>query len=181
MLDMQRWCRAEAAFRKAIELEPYEKSYEQLGKVLIMQERPNDALTVYMQSLQLTPDNADILCQIGLLHLRQGNPKFCHRSRIFAMVTCRIAAFSLCSMQGRTAIVFCVPAGDNDAALATLQKANNINPQHAKATLALGSVLQDGLDLDGALLKYRVAATMQPNIPQVCMTTFMTQCKHSTI
>lgn len=63
--------------------------------------------------------------------------------------------------------MFCVPAGDNDAALATLQKANIINPHHAKATLALGSVLQDGLDLDGALLKYRVAATMQPNIPQV--------------
>lgn len=80
-----RWCRAEAAFRKAIELEPYEKSYEQLGKVLIMQERPNDALTVYMQSLQLTPDNADILCQIGLLHLRQGKFRKRSNTRFFQL------------------------------------------------------------------------------------------------
>ena len=37
-----------------------------------MQERPKDALEVYTQSLKLTPGNADVLCQIGLLCLRQG-------------------------------------------------------------------------------------------------------------
>eukprot|EP00892_Ulva_mutabilis_P012887 jgi/Ulvmu1/9971/UM059_0020.1 len=119
---------AEVALRRAIELEPYEKTYEQLGKVLVMQERPHDALVEYKQCLKLTPDNADVLCQIGLLYLRQG---------------------------------------DNELALDALRQANAINPQHAKATLALGSVLQDSLDLDGALLKYRVAAAVQPNIPQV--------------
>lgn len=168
-----------------MELEPYEKTFEQLGKVLVMQERPEEALAVYMESLQLTPDNADVLCQIGLLHLRQGDPDF-HCSCGNGEQLCWLPAWlnscwllsgqanrsrsaSLCwSIWTRAAVEYCMPAGDNEAALSTLQKANAVNPQHSKATLALGSVLQDGLDLDGALLQYRVAAAVQPNIPQVC-------------
>lgn len=58
-------------------------------------------------------------------------------------------------------------AGDNAEALQALTTATSIQPQHPKATLALGSVLQDSLDLDGALQQYRVAAAVHPNIPQV--------------
>lgn len=58
-------------------------------------------------------------------------------------------------------------AGDNAEALQALTTSTSIQPQHPKATLALGSVLQDNLDLDGALQQYRIAAAVHPNVPQV--------------
>lgn len=59
-------------FRSAITVEPHGCSYEQLGKVLVMQDRPKEALHEYQEALKLMPDNADTLCQFGLLCLRQG-------------------------------------------------------------------------------------------------------------
>lgn len=59
-------------FRKAIALEPHGRSYEQLGKVLVMQDRPKEALQEYQDALKLMPSNSDTLCQFGLLCLRQG-------------------------------------------------------------------------------------------------------------
>jgi cytochrome c-type biogenesis protein CcmH/NrfG len=59
-------------FRKAIAIEPQERSYEQLGKVLVMQDKMREALLEYKQALKLTPDDADTWCQVGLLHVRQG-------------------------------------------------------------------------------------------------------------
>jgi Tfp pilus assembly protein PilF len=52
-------------------------------------------------------------------------------------------------------------------ALAALKTAIGIQPQHPKAILALGSVLQDDLELDAALQKYRVACSLHSNVPQV--------------
>lgn len=65
-------CSAEAMFRKAIEIEPHESSYQQLGKVLVMREDITGALATFHQALDQTPESSDTLCQIGLLHLRQG-------------------------------------------------------------------------------------------------------------
>ena len=59
-------------FHKALEVEAHEASYQQLGKVLIMQEAISGALTTFHQALDHTPESSDTLCQIGLLHLRQG-------------------------------------------------------------------------------------------------------------
>jgi tetratricopeptide (TPR) repeat protein len=70
--DMHVLFRAEEMFRKAISLEPHGRSYEQLGKVLVMQDRPTEALHEYQEALKLMPGNADTLCQFGLLCLRQG-------------------------------------------------------------------------------------------------------------
>jgi hypothetical protein len=49
-----------------------------------------------------------------------------------------------------------------------LQKATTLHPRHPKAVLAIGSVMQDNLDIDGALMQYRVAASILPDSPQVC-------------
>lgn len=64
--------RAEEMFRSAITLEPHGRSFEQLGKVLVMQDRPKEALQEYQEALKLMPGSADTLCQFGLLCLRQG-------------------------------------------------------------------------------------------------------------
>lgn len=131
-----------------------------------MQDRQSEAMAVYKESLKCSPNNADVLCQIGLLHLRQGEPTK------KAKIAVPPLKWGIGAIIGRTVGVKSVKhetyAGDNAAALSALQQANAINAEHAKATLALGSVLQDSLDLDGALLKYRIAAAVQPNIPQVC-------------
>ena len=70
--DAAHVCRAEGMFRKAAEIEEQDVTYQQLGRVLLMQEDMSGALAVYHQALDRTPDSADTLCQIGLLHLRQG-------------------------------------------------------------------------------------------------------------
>ena len=64
--------RAEAMFRKAIETEAHESSYQQLGKVQLMRNDTATALTTFQQALEHTPESADTLCQLGLLHLREG-------------------------------------------------------------------------------------------------------------
>lgn len=59
-------------FRTALEIEAHEVSYQQLGKVLVMAEDISGALATFHQALDHTPESSDTLCQIGLLHLRQG-------------------------------------------------------------------------------------------------------------
>jgi tetratricopeptide (TPR) repeat protein len=151
--------RAEEMFRNAITLEPHGRSYEQLGKVLIMQERPKEALQEYQEALKMMPDNAEILCQIGLLRLRQGTDK---AQRIGMSHPCTVLQ-SLWLLWNCT---WCC-TGDNSAAMESLVTATALQPKHPKATLALGSVMQDNLDLDGALQQYRVAVHVHPTVPQV--------------
>lgn len=49
-------------------------SYTQLGKVLVLQGDVPAALHTYSQALDVSPENADTLTQVGLLQLRQGAP-----------------------------------------------------------------------------------------------------------
>jgi Flp pilus assembly protein TadD len=58
-------------------------------------------------------------------------------------------------------------AGDSEAATKALEKATALYPQHPKAVLALGSILQDRLDLENALIKYRSATDVNAHSPQV--------------
>lgn len=58
-------------------------------------------------------------------------------------------------------------SGQNADALRALESASTLHPRHPKAVLAMGSILQDNLDIDGALVKYRVAASIHPDSPQV--------------
>lgn len=60
-----------------------------------------------------------------------------------------------------------VHAGQSDLALQSLTKSFEAQPATAKTILALGSILQDRQDMDGALLKYRAAALTNPNSAQV--------------
>ena len=60
-----------------------------------------------------------------------------------------------------------VSTGENERAADALGHSVRVHPQHPKSVLAMGSLLQDSLDIDGALLKYRTAADMHPDSPQV--------------
>lgn len=72
------------------------------------------------------------------------------------------ASCSVCSTTMR-----CCDAGDNDCAEVTLSEAASVQPRHPKAILALGSVLQDAGNHDGALIQYQTAAHIHPESPQV--------------
>ena len=68
------WCcyRAQQQFEQAIAAEPHEASYTQLAKVLVLLNDVPAALDTYAHALEVAPENADTLTQVGLLNLRQG-------------------------------------------------------------------------------------------------------------
>eukprot|EP01006_Ploeotia_vitrea_P011736 TRINITY_DN31181_c0_g1_i1.p1 TRINITY_DN31181_c0_g1~~TRINITY_DN31181_c0_g1_i1.p1 ORF type:complete len:493 (-),score=270.15 TRINITY_DN31181_c0_g1_i1:37-1356(-) len=57
--------------------------------------------------------------------------------------------------------------GDNFKAFDFLGNALTHNPKNVKSILAAGSIIQDHNDMDVALVKYRVAAVINPDSPQL--------------
>jgi Bardet-Biedl syndrome 4 protein len=64
---------AEDCFQRANLIQRYEVSYMQLGRVLTLQEKFDEALEVYMEALEFAPEHTDLLTTIGLLFLRKGD------------------------------------------------------------------------------------------------------------
>lgn len=162
---MWQCCRAQRLFEEAVATEPHEVSYTQLGKVLVLQGDVPAALHTYSQALDVSPENADTLTQVGLLQLRQGAPYV-----VCGCTRCskgdRVCADRGVQRQQHVLWLLTVHAGDTEAATAALERANELHPQHPRAALALGSIQQDGFDIDGALAKYRIAAHLHPTSPQ---------------
>ena len=67
---------AEAAFRKAAVMRPDDwNGYETLGKYLQRQHKYSDAIAQYQHALQLTPDNAQVLANLGGAYVDSGEAK----------------------------------------------------------------------------------------------------------
>jgi len=64
--------RAVESFQKANSVQPHDTTYMQLGKVYTLQENYKAAIDVYLEALEFSPENPEILTTIGLLYLRQG-------------------------------------------------------------------------------------------------------------
>jgi Bardet-Biedl syndrome 4 protein len=60
-------------FKRANSSQRHDASFVQLGKVLTMMERYKDAIDVYLEALEFSPENPEILTTIGLLYLRLGD------------------------------------------------------------------------------------------------------------
>ena len=57
--------------------------------------------------------------------------------------------------------------GENYRAFEYLNNSLSVDPRDEKTILAAGSIIQDHNDMDGALIKYRVAAVKTPNSAQL--------------
>ena len=141
-------------FRKANQVQRNDATFMQLAKVYTLQENYKAASEVYLESLQVSPDNPEVLTTIGLLYLRLGenlrafdflgnslthdpkNPKVHH--------SCPLVPITL--RPDPTHLVLRFPL---------------------QAILAAGSIIQDHSDIDVALTKYRVAAVQTPNSAQL--------------
>lgn len=60
------------AFQQANAIQRHDATYMQLGKVHTLQEDYKAAIEVYLEALEFSPENAEILTTVGLLYLRLG-------------------------------------------------------------------------------------------------------------
>eukprot|EP00761_Pharyngomonas_kirbyi_P009489 gb/GECH01009505.1/.p1 GENE.gb/GECH01009505.1/~~gb/GECH01009505.1/.p1 ORF type:complete len:424 (+),score=102.03 gb/GECH01009505.1/:1-1272(+) len=64
---------AEEGFIKANAINKHDATYLMLGKVYTHQEREDEAIDCYLEALDYSPENSDILTTLGLLYLRKGD------------------------------------------------------------------------------------------------------------
>ena len=64
---------AVTCFKKANKLQRHDITFMQLGKVHTLQEDYKKAIDVYLDALEFSPENPEILTTLGLLYLRQGD------------------------------------------------------------------------------------------------------------
>eukprot|EP00741_Cyanophora_paradoxa_P015999 tig00000042_g15445.t1 len=123
------------SFRRANSIQRHDATFMQLGKVYTLQENYKAAIDVYLEALEFSPENPEILTTIGLLYLRLGE-----NYRAFDFLG---NSLTHDPKVRRIRGVHVVGAGSVS------------NP---KTILAAGSIIQDHSDMDVALIKYRVAA-----------------------
>ncbi|GLC34848.1 Bardet-Biedl syndrome 4 protein [Pleodorina starrii] len=67
---LKQYDRAIESFRIAIDIQPHDSTFLQLGKVYSMMDDYAQAINVYMEALEHSPENPEILTTLGLLFLR---------------------------------------------------------------------------------------------------------------
>uniref|UniRef100_A0A7S2QUY1 Uncharacterized protein n=1 Tax=Chlamydomonas chlamydogama TaxID=225041 RepID=A0A7S2QUY1_9CHLO len=63
--------RAIESFRAAIDIQPHDSTFVQLGKIYTLLDNYPEAIKVYMDALEHSPENTEVLTTLGLLFLRQ--------------------------------------------------------------------------------------------------------------
>eukprot|EP00759_Apiculatamorpha_spiralis_P038818 PhF_6_TR37857/c0_g1_i1/m.56384/K16531/BBS4; Bardet-Biedl syndrome 4 protein len=71
-LYLKSYERAEESFIKANVIQRHDATYVQLGKLYTLQEKYQDAIDVYLEALDYSPENPELLTTVGLLYLRMG-------------------------------------------------------------------------------------------------------------
>lgn len=59
-------------FKRANAIQRHDTTYIQLGKVYTLQEEYRQAIDVYLEALEFSPENPELLTTVGLLYLRLG-------------------------------------------------------------------------------------------------------------
>ncbi|KXZ53232.1 BBS4 protein [Gonium pectorale] len=67
---LKQYDKAIESFRVAIDIQPHDSTFLQLGKVYSMMDDYGQAINVYMEALEHSPENPEILTTLGLLFLR---------------------------------------------------------------------------------------------------------------
>jgi Bardet-Biedl syndrome 4 protein len=69
---LKQYSEAEALFRKANLIQRHDGTYLQLGKLYTLQEQYEQAIEIYLEALEFSPENPEILTTVGLMYLRIG-------------------------------------------------------------------------------------------------------------
>ena len=69
-LYLKQYERAEDCFVKANIIQRHDATYVQLGKLYTLQDKYHEAIDVYLESLDYSPENPELLTTVGLLYLR---------------------------------------------------------------------------------------------------------------
>mmetsp|Transcript_62300 Transcript_62300/g.103602 ORF Transcript_62300/g.103602 Transcript_62300/m.103602 type:complete len:447 (-) Transcript_62300:223-1563(-) len=71
-LYLKQYEAAAEALKRANAIQRHDATYMQLGKVYTLQEDYRTAIEVYLEALEFSPENPEILTTVGLLYLRLG-------------------------------------------------------------------------------------------------------------
>uniref|UniRef100_A0A7S1QZ06 Bardet-Biedl syndrome 4 protein homolog n=1 Tax=Neobodo designis TaxID=312471 RepID=A0A7S1QZ06_NEODS len=66
---------AEECFMRANVIQRHDSTYLQLGRLYTIQEKYSDAIDTYVEALEFSPENPELLTTVGLLFLRMGENK----------------------------------------------------------------------------------------------------------
>eukprot|EP01061_Rhynchopus_euleeides_P047827 TRINITY_DN9864_c0_g4_i1.p2 TRINITY_DN9864_c0_g4~~TRINITY_DN9864_c0_g4_i1.p2 ORF type:complete len:424 (+),score=149.22 TRINITY_DN9864_c0_g4_i1:287-1558(+) len=69
-LYLKNYEKAEECFIKANVIQRHDTTYVQLGKLYTLQDKYHEAIDVYLESLDYSPENPELLTTVGLLYLR---------------------------------------------------------------------------------------------------------------
>ncbi|KAJ9472868.1 Bardet-Biedl syndrome 4 protein-like protein [Diplonema papillatum] len=69
-LYLKNYDKAEESFMKANVIQRHDATYMQLGKLYTLQDKYHDAIEVYLEALDYSPENPELLTTVGLLYLR---------------------------------------------------------------------------------------------------------------
>ncbi|CAN0041747.1 unnamed protein product [Ectocarpus sp. 6 AP-2014] len=71
-MHLKQFERALEAFEQANSISRHDSTFLHMGKVYRLQDKPAEALTVYEEALEFSPESPELLTTVGLLHLQQG-------------------------------------------------------------------------------------------------------------
>ncbi len=129
---------AEAAFRRAIELDPNDLSgYQNLARYLAITERPGEVLATYEEALKRNPESASLHMVVGSLYeLQSRNEEAMARYEEAIRLDPGLAV-----AMNNLAYLISEGGGDLDRALDLAQEAKALLPDNANAADTLGWVL----------------------------------------
>lgn len=126
--QMAQYAEAIDHYKRANAIQRHDATYLQLGKVFMLMSDFKSAVDVYLQALEFSPRNTEVMTTLGVTFLR---------------------------------------LEDQDQAFEHLGNSLTLNPRDARTVLAASSIMQDNGDFSSALVKYRVAAALNPDSAQL--------------
>lgn len=71
-LNLKQFDRAEEAFMKANVIQRHDATYMQLGRLYTIQEKYQEAIDTFLEALEYSPENTELLTTVGVMYLRIG-------------------------------------------------------------------------------------------------------------
>ena len=134
-------------FRRANAVQRHDTTYMQLGKVFTLQEDYRGAIDVYLEALEFSPENPELLTTLGLIYPRLGEND-------------KVSTSGNCPHDPKNPKTILAAGRSSKCCSAACRSP----PMPSRAARARA---QDHSDMDVALVKHRVAAVQTPNSAQL--------------
>ncbi|KAJ9508090.1 hypothetical protein QJQ45_021437 [Haematococcus lacustris] len=161
LMYLKQYERAVECFRVAVDIQPHDSTFMQLGKVAAALGGPTHA---FPAATQISTSSSSIT-------------DCCSCPQVYTLLEDFQAAIDVYgealqhSPENAEALttlgLLYLRNNQNDKAFEHLGESLTHDPKNARTILAAGSIIQDQADMDFALVKYRIAAVQTPNSPQL--------------